>query len=524
MQSLTGTSLATAIAQGRPSCALVEVAWDGSTWVDESAYIRRISGAMEAADSRAGVAAIGSCCADKWTVTLGDPAGRFAEWNVASELYAHTAGSGWYGVPFRIGFGYRTALGAKEIKYVLKGHITNLEPTRALEEQGVTITASDKFVHWNENEVRTQLYQGYRTDQFAGVLVDTVMGTSAPRTLGTGLFSVPFVWACDENALRLLSQVAEAEGGRAYYSPSGDTTVTSGLVFENATHLLLNQTPVATFSASNRARMQGASSVGDRKNHVRVTAQPLRVAQVQPVWEAPEGSYYVGPGESVQVTAKFNAPAQTLFDPERDNDYFGLSMAGRDVTDAQTGGVYDLTVSMTSWAQQAELTLANAGTRGLYVVGLRLRGRPVVADDEQSVDVWIGDDGTEYTSRPATTPRGGWRTREMSNPLIQTEAHAWQIARMRAWREHAVPLGLRLAGLKGMSWLELADPVTVTGGYGLNALYAVQRIGHSWSGEDSYRMDVDVLPLAGLYPYTDYFLLGTDTLGTGTASPGRFFY
>lgn len=514
MQSLTGTSLATAPGSGRAAICEVTVGWDGTNFVDESAYVMEASGELNAHNTDAGLAAVGNCIANTARVTLLNQTRRFTPWNAGGALYAHIADGAWQGKPIRIKVGYKNALGVAEGVYVMKGHIDNLRPS--VPDNTVEIEVINKSLYWIDYKVRTPMYRNKRTDELVTVL-HTLVGKGT-LTKDIGLFSIPFFWGNGESAEELLSMIAEAEGGRAYYTPAGGVAVTSALVFENGGHLLGHSASVDTLAVDDWERFAAHCRARDRKNHVSVTYTPLRIGHAMVLWKSPE-IQRVPAGKTVNVNAAFRYPAAAVTTPAAAIDYVAVTAGGANRTTDLT-----LTVADT-FGQQADLTLENTGTADLYLVRLQLRGIPVVGGDQEKAECWIDDAGAYVADPTTTTPDGGWRTHEVkANPLVQTREHAQALARSTAQRLYLARMSVSLTGVDGRPWLEPGDRVTVTEvGGELNTAFFV--MGHAWHyGNAGLTSDLDLLPAAGLYAHDDYFILGTHTLGAASAAPGRYFW
>jgi hypothetical protein len=460
MQDISSTTLATAPGKRAGRCK-VYVRWDGVNWTEETAYLTAPNGTLRATDERSGIAAVGHSVANTATVYLNNQSGRFSPWNSSSAIYAYIADGAWQGTPARVELGYLNASGDFEGVYVMKGHIAGYIATPA--GSAVTLSILDKLGHYYDgNQIRTILYTNQRTDQLADMVKDTAIGEAGAVSLDRGIFTVPWFWADEDDALALISKLAAAEGGRAYYSPSGAAAVTSPLVFENATHLLTadHATAVDAFDLANTQGMVVEPLRQDRRNHIRVTYTPMHVGRLQELWSAPE-THRVNAGDTITVKATFNMPAYyvcTGANEFRENiDYIA-------VTAGQQRKTSDITVTFgTAYAKQRELTIENTGALDLYLVRLRLMGYPIEKGDQETVEVWVDDDGEEHDSPAGVSVAGGWRTLEVSqNECIQTREHARALARALGQRMYKPVMGLHLSNLAGRPWLEIGDRVGVS--------------------------------------------------------------
>lgn len=527
MQDISATSLAASRAAGRPAVVGCYVMWDGVNWYDESERVMNASGSREAVNSDAGIAACGGGMTESATITLWNADGRFSPWKTDGPLYAYIRDGKWKGLAVRVKRGYKTATDVIETVYTLKGHLDDLAP--ALSAGVVTLTCLDKASRLLEYKARSTLFEGLRTDQIVEALTELIPASYRPTVaagtlvMDRGSFTIPYAWVDDEGLWDELSKIAEAEGGRIYYTSGGGADVSGGLVFEGATHLLsgAHTTSVATFAVNDWTELSGAASWKDYKNHVEVHYLSYHVEHRQELWKATE-RHRVPAGGSISVRAQFNTPAYSIVDPVAAKDYIGVSAGGKLKTDS-------LTVAITKYAQQALLTIANAAAIDVSLVRLKLRGYPIVADDSQKVSLLLDDNGAIVSDPVSTAVKAGWRTLTIKdNPYIQSREHADALARFLLDRYKAARMAVQLSNLDDMPWLEIGDRVTVTEAAGASVgAFFVQRLDWRYNpnpGSGGMSMDVSLLPADSLFAYSDYFVLGVNTLGSASASPGRYFY
>jgi len=683
MQDISGTGLEASRAAGRGGVCRVYVNWsnNGSTWVDESAYVQAANGSMEAANTEAGFAVVGNAISNQVTITLNNQTERFTPWYVNSPLHAYISNRSWLGLPIRVELGFFGATelltngefetagaggadvfgtwvdtasdgaiaaettfvhgGSKAAKltagatkdtnvaqtttvvantlyrlsfytrgdgtntgrysvydvsnsadiitvtstgvtgstyvrvditfttpasctsvriklwcpntkngiayfddvslmrvfegvYVLKGHIEDYT-TNAIA-RSVTITARDKAQRMLEYRPKTTLLENLRTDQIIEQFVNTLPATQRPTVaagtlvMDRGSFVIPFAWIDDEPLWGELTKIAEAEGGRIYWSASGNSSVSSKLIFENATHLLSSSNTKPTFTKDDYTELTGGVSQSRKefKNAVEVWYYPQRIGHERIIWSSAE-QYRIPANSSKVIKAEFDNAAWSVRDPVHNDDYqdFVATSAGG----AQKCESTDITVSLYNsenvrqvWAQQAYITITNLLSQDLFLRKLELRGRPIITGKEQKVTYYKKDDGTIIEDPADDAPRAGWRMLTIDNRYIQEREHAEALARLLLDRFSANRLVMKCNVIRCMPWLEVGDKVTVTGPGGLSADYFVQRIDWNW-GPGSFPMSLDLLPVTDFYKYTDYFLLGTSVLGDDSGGTGgRFFY
>jgi len=110
------------------------------------------------------------------------------------------------------------------------------------------------------------------------------------------------------------------------------------------------------------------------------------------------------------------------------------------------------------------------------------------------------------------------------NRYIQTREHAQALADFLLERGQEPRSAPPIKNIDGMPWLQVGDRVALTeqGGTSVGQFF-VQQIPWSWAPGAGMTMSPVCLP-AGLFAYSDYFVMGTNTLGDGSATPGRAFY
>ena len=514
MQSTAGTSLPASRTANRAARCRVTIQWNGSTWADESGRLISANGTMESINMSEGILGIGAGKADSATLYLDNNGKRYCDWYSDGALYDWIQNGNWKGTPVRIQLGYDDASGNPEYVYVHRGYIDEITTYITSRGHRAQIRSVDKAGYWLQHQSKSPLYHNYRTDEFMQVLVNLLPVAIRPTlTADIGLFNLPWCWIDDENIWQEMSRLAEAEGGRIYFAPTDDNT----LLFENATHFLLSPHTgsVATFAITDWQQLVVPASFQNYWNHVIVDYTPYRLAPRQVLWQHTGEILAVKPGATETVTARFDKPAWVVDDPVGDVDMIAVTSGGTRLQFSTDDEEY-ITVNVTTWAQQAELEIINNLDMTAFFVRLRLMGRPVESGDTEQV---------EATASGDLVDKAGKRTKHITgNPYIQTKEHAQALADFMLERGQEVRKAPPLVNLDGMPWLEIGDRVTVTeqGSTSLGDFF-VNQIPWKWESGKGMSMSPVCMP-AGLFAYDDYFILGTNTLGSGSSLPGRAFY
>jgi hypothetical protein len=321
----------------------------------------------------------------------------------------------------------------------------------------------------------------------------------------------------DEDVWSEISEIALAQCGRAWFDKDGN------LHFEDGSFPVRPQdnsyddptTVQYTFTSGD---FQGASSYYDYDqiyNHIIVEYFSRRLAPLQVVYEQPE-IYVVPPSESLTVRAEFRYPVYSLASLTQDTDWKIATSAGVDMSS-------DVTLTLgTTYAHSIEITIANSSQYyAAYVNKLQLRGYPAIpypaaryeCEDSDSIDLY------------------GRRTWKIKTPYIQNYRHAQLVADFLLERFRNPLPQVKLTGVRGVPYLEVGDRVQVTSdrltetsttGGDLDE-YFIGRIAWRYAPGQAYRMDMDLLRASDLYPYDNYFIIGTSYYGSG-ANQGRLFW
>jgi len=189
-------------------------------------------------------------------------------------------------------------------------------------------------------------------------------------------------------------------------------------------------------------------------------------------------------------------------------DFVALTAGGTDISG-------DVTVSPSTKAARSTLTISNSNSSyTAYMYVLQLRGYPLLAEQAVRVEV---EDATSIAQY-------GRRTERIRSSYIRSRAQAEAIAGFRLARYKAPPLTLTLAGAPAAPWLETGDRVTVVEsltGISDDFFIAVIR----WEYDGGIEQTLDLVRAEDLYPYTNYFQMGTTKFGgSGTSGSGRLLW
>ena len=535
MQSITGTQLATSRTAGRRARCKAEIAFDRVNFVDVS---DRLLGAtvlseasQESGDDLGRVSVVGDAVADQCDLMLSNADRELTPWNTAGAWYAYLKHRGWKRLPARVSMGYDNATGTAEYVVVFRGFIEQLGVS--VGEGVVSLTALDGACQQTGFRVRSPLCRDVRTDEFLATLIGLLPAGQRPSigagtlTMDAGCEVLDWAWAEGLNWWGAAGRVAAAEGGRLYYSAAGK------LVFENAAHLMTagHATSVATFTVASMEQLQATGRWMDFYNAVKIVYRPRRLAHLQTVWSAPN-QYTVKPGATLVIEATFQDPVYSIADPKAERDWIATT-PGR--VKKLTASDLEVTVSDAT-ATACLVTLESHSANALMLARLQLRGRPLLQRADETVTLGVDDAGNYITSLDGVEVAAGWRVKNIDagDGFILNRTQALRQARL--WLDRCGPVTTEMTtafpdaisrmelGLveAGIPWLEHGDRVTVSefGGAGASDFF-VTRLEHVFDAA-GYTTRLSVVPVVGMWAYPDYFVLGTNSLGAESATPGRY--
>ncbi len=305
-----------------------------------------------------------------------------------------------------------------------------------------------------------------------------------------------------------MGRLAEAHGGRVWMDRTGV------LQFEDMAHQVKPHadttknplTSQATFTTSSFAACDPRYPHRDVINHV-ILKYAARYAGPQEVIATAPEVYVVPPNTTLAVVLEHDGPtvsviAPVAYDEDTEEGDFWVTNAGR----ANITG--DCTVVVNnSFAMRSEVTLDNNNvTYAAYFVRLQLRGIPLLTAAEAMVEV---EDAV------TSIPLYGRQTWEPTNPYIANRTHAASLAEHVLARFKSPPLTITLRNLACIPYLEPGNRVTVTEtDLGINTDFFLTKLAWTWAG--AFTMNLDMVRCSDLYPYTNYFIVGTNKWGDPT--------
>ena len=470
----------------------LEIRWNGTDWIDETAYLEGASGDILLVGGSSS-ALIGTAQANSVRIRLNNSTKRFSAEYAAGALYAYIGSGKMRTVSVRLKIGVDEAA-----THMFSGAIDGWdEDTKA---HITTLACLDGSHVAIDFATSTALYCNKRTDQYIAILLALIGDVSA--VVDPGLYHLPFTWMDDESIYQELRAIVDAEMGRMFYDAAGI------LHIENAVHWLKHASSQHTFTVANFGSCLLGYDWQGFANDVRIEYTPRAASRTQQIWSGGE-PYLLKPGEVRIVTCRLMNPAVSVADLVVGVDILASSSYGLDVN----GQISWELISTTAQTLTYEIT-NNHATYGLFITHFVVRGIPVLGRLSRKVFALNQSSIDTYGRVVRTLP---------VNIYVQTEAHAQSIANMMCDRLSTPRLRYRLDSVPGVTGLTLGDRVTLVEAHSGSSLDCfITRI--TWSLVNKFTMTFELLE-SDLFQVDDYFLWGTSKYGNASQeNHGHLWY
>lgn len=476
------------------------VYWDGTNGTEETGNVIRANGTIRI--NPPGEAILGTRgIVNDATFVLRNPSGRYSPLRTDGGLYAYIGGGAYYQkkIKFEVSID-----GGSNYTPIFTGVIKNLRESgtsskaapeieltcrdmadKVLQKKLTTTRAGMVTRHdqsWNENAIMKAFLEA------AGLTETTDF------VLDPGLLVIPWSWLDDESVLEDIWQLAAACGGRVMADRNGI------IVYENATHWLYSPhtTSQETISTSGFQRLAVRYDDANLYNSVTVEVAPRQLAGDAVLWE-PDEEISIPAGATKTVVAKLRQPVYSI----SATPWHATTTGGADIS-------ADVSLSLTEYAQRVHLNFTNgnatyaAQVRALQIIGRGVEGAPSAEETATSADAFWAD-------------RAGRNRSVRGNPYIQTRPQGAMLAAMLTDWQDTPRLVFSLQGCPGNPLRTVGYRFTVSDANSLSSNREAFIVGLSWRYDvTGYRQDIEAIDATSYYPYSAYFLVGTDTLGAST--------
>jgi hypothetical protein len=331
-------------------------------------------------------------------------------------------------------------------------------------------------------------------------------GTPVPATdFDDGLHVIPYCWLDGdqgENLWQEMSQVVQSEGGLIYFDRLGT------LVFKNREAMSIDAahtTSQYTFTVSRfqDVRVGEINAYENQYNAVTVKYEPRALSREIVLFKR-DGELNLLPGQSVTETCRLQYPALIILAPVAQTDYKCKNYAHKNLN-AYLG------LSYTKYAQKIIVTWTNNhATDAMIIRPFQFRGMPILGKKSaevtlQATDSPLGDPSTDG-GKLKSLPLG-------NNVYVQTQEQATALCTENRDRLKSPRSIFRIVNIPIIPWLEIYDRVTVVEATtGINMDCFILEI-HPTGKPGVWKGDYVVIEVGAWYRYSDYFVLGVDTIG-----------
>jgi hypothetical protein len=509
VQSIAGTNLATnwAASTQTPRYA-VACQWDGTNWVDETAYVSSLRTRLGISTSGVnGLPMLGGGAPSWGSVTFINTTGRFSQRNTAGALYAYIR-YGFMLIPITVEVGYQDATNGIERIRVFTGYMLAAQESEGAPGQNmVTVELRGVDQRTAQYKQSTALLTGQRIDETIATIL-TAAGATL-QSLNRGMLPIPYAWLDDENTWEQCIQLAQSEAAMFWFDELGYACLRRMSALVEAAASISSQLTLDRGSAWFLNIQQPAMSAYS-KAVVEVT--PRSPGAVEVIYSCSE-DIEVQAGGSKTVTAQFRSAVSAIVTPVKSTDYYAVSAGAQDMASS---------VSMTSSlsCQRGEFTFSNShASQPAFIYGFQVRGFPLVGEEDQTAEA----------EADATTLTNYWRgagaeaktLRITGNPYIQTLTQGQFLADIAAnWMK--IPRTLVAWKGPGAPWLQILDRVHIeSAGSGIDEdCWIIDK--QEELGVGKYMQTLLCLPCASLFPNASYFIIGTSTYKDSAS--GKVFF
>lgn len=464
----------------------LEVQWNGTTWVNETAYLLTAQGNTPNLQPVWATTGAINASPAQINLTMQAADGRYSPFNTGGTLYSYLAPTHGYGIRLRFSVGYDDAgLGVYTYEYLFTGRIDSMMTTNATTGQ-VTIRAMDDSAWMQQYRLSTTLDNNMDAGAYIAQLATTAGITST--SLDPGLCLIPDLWLDDEAVFNEMCLLGQAEAGYVMFDRTGT------LVFENA-ETWAGKTSVHTFTVSSFRSLAFASSWQSIYNRIVVSYADRALVAADDIFNL-RSAVVILPGDSVTIVAQHKPVSGSITYAITVTDY-----SGNDMTT-------DVTVDTTPYAQRTEVTFSNGDTTKAAVIStFALSAMTLTGDDDHEV---IRDAPGSALGDPATATVKALRL--AGNPYLQTEFQAAMLADMLRDRLQ-YPRAVYTVSAPGIPTLEPGDRVTIVESEtGVNRDAFIT--GVNWTYQTgAYNATYQMIDGADWYPAGTWFAFGSSTLG-----------
>jgi len=418
----------------------VRFKWNGADWVDETARVLAINGALEYQALHEAMAS-GKHIIQQATIRLANKDHRYSTWHTASVLYPYRTTGGPYQAPCEIAM----SVDGNPYQIVFTGYVKS--PTENYIKNDVSFTI------WDKGEIlrkkySTAMLQNYMEHdvviyylQLAGLVdgVDFISPTYASINGGTATIDyastrIPYSWLDDEPIWDELADLAQASGAQVYVTRDGFVCFRKGYQW-------------ATIGAQETVTPDQYNDIEPRFDDKSFYDEVLvEYAERVPgdasdeLWKL-DRPLLIYPSTTEEIEAKLRYPAITITPPVANTDYFVRNLAGQDK-------IASITLVLTYAAQKVVIRATNNTGEMAILSKMSIKGQPLLGQPSKQTK---GSTGSDNYDREISV-RG--------NPYIQSQVQAEGVKNFLTWWYKTVKMLWKIKGIRGVPTRALGDRIT----------------------------------------------------------------
>lgn len=490
---------------GRTVAAKFEVAWNGTSFVDESVNFVSAKGALSLTPAGAGLFA-SQGTADSMTVTLFDRARRYNPLNSSGDIYSLISGGKAYHRPARLSVQIDGGSWVRVFTGVLKLPSAQAPADREAGRVTFTVRSNDELLLNDRQSTSIAQMAAIAGADEATVIeyfLDLAGVSVLDMSIDPGMFQIPYAWMDEESVIQECWQLAAACGGRFYVNVDGE------YCYENSSHWLRSPhtTSQQTYSRDDFGRLNIILDDADLFSDITVVAAARVAGPVGRLW-TPDEPITVPASSTKTVTAVLRQPLAAV---EGTLSYALTTTGGVAVASGVSVGK--------AWSsQRCVLTIVNSNAFAVVLQQASITG-PQLAGGNQHEETASATNGF-WTGRSRRVRRFTGNAYVQMGPQAATLS-----AMMRDWSQ-GVRLRYRMENAPGNPARRVGDLITLSDtlmlpdgdrtAYITGLAWQLDEFGFKHTG-------IDCVDAATLYPYATspgYFIIGSSLLGGAE----RIFY
>ncbi len=479
----------------RPGGVLFEIQWNGTDWVDETAYLILPVTGDEGLILGGSLAQLGrgQTPVAEMRVVVDNQDGRYSQTHAGSQAATH----GIYQRRARFSAGFLDPLGEPVTTQTFTGRIQDVREGQRQRRAELVVNCEAKDIQ----QIRMQALPQHnlRSDQ----IIQAIATSSGYYNLDLdhGYCVVPWWYSDDDDAYAEMSEVAESEMGVVWLDPA------DGCLYFFAWDHWLNALSVTTYGLGPAGGVGGFEDLQlswDYQNALDqqvVHFQPQRKDPLDVAYQLTE-ALVIPPDSTKSEELKFFFPC--VF---HSYEMVATTAGGEDLN-ADVSLHIAAPQSATSWY----IEFTNANTRHAAVIRtFNVLGYPLAGLSSRRYSHTAGSATVSRRSDTQPTP-------QRARFCIQTMAQARLIAELRAWRLQQPPAVYTVGPERFHPNVKPGAVITVAAAGGVAQIEKDLVVLHrQWRYGERFEMTLTCAARDDLYELTaaEYFRVGTSTLGVG---------